>query len=437
MIDIPLSERLGSLRPPGLPAVPSMEHLSRSIRRVMDRYDPPVTQPEHDAERLLAEMRRRIASDDWRKVPMSFVTRAAGLAFSTPFRTRADLAPVRQFLLAEVAASTRTGFLGPMVRVYLESFTAGADHSRALGVALARARDRIGPRWQAVLAALPDLFDPDTAPASIAARMDGMDDPWHGLRAIGLRHPHAPGLMDAAHLAFLARIAPRLDRRDQIDRLLGWLRPDGQTLRTVGAGAAISALLRPWVQRPPPSDIVTLLIDRLTQIYGHPRVGRHAAWNEVNPGLEAMFLRWLTGEDIRLLFRILTEVERGHMWAEREAFWLTLHEQGRIGEAWIAFNDAGYRAALAKLPEDARQGARRFGRQVGDPDKSLLIMRISDRIVIEGTYNFKVHAFDANQPKAPKLHQPRYDVAEIRRIPSALWKQVHLGDWQSQVMRRL
>jgi hypothetical protein len=403
----------------------------------MDRYDPPVTPPEHDAERLLAEISRRIRENDWRKVPMSLVTRVAGLAFSPQFRNRADLAPLQQFLLAEVTASTRPGFLGPMVRVYMESHAAEAAHSRALGAALMRAHDRVGPRWQALLAAIPDLFDPKTAPGSIAARMDGMDAPWHGLRGIGLRHPHAPGLMDAAHLAFLVRIAPRLDRRDQIDRLLGWLRPDGQTLRTVGAGAAMSALLRPWMQRPPPKDIMILLTDRLTQIYGHPRVSRHAAWNEVDPGMEAMFLRWLTGEDIRFLFRILTEVERGHMWAEREAFWLTLHEQGRIGEAWVAFNDAGYRAALAKLPEDVRQGARRFGRQVGDPDKSLLIMRISDRIVIEGTYNFKVHAFDANQPRAPKLYQPRYDVAEIRRIPSALWKQVHLGDWQSQVMRQL
>lgn len=436
-IALGLSEILdGSHRPPAVNP-PSFEVIQRTIRRVLDRYDAPAKLPEHEAEKLLVDMLRRVREHDWHKVPMSFVTKVAGLAFAAPWRDRDDLAPVRQFLIAEIRASDRSGFLGPMVRIYIESHVTGAHHSAELAAALAASRGRIGARWQELLSSIPDLFDPDGAPGTIAARMDGMDDPWHGLRAIGLRQPHAPGLMDAAHLAFLSRVAPRLDQRAQIERLLGWLKPDGQTLRTVGAGAAITALIRPWMERQPPKDILTLLTDRLTEFYGHPRVNRHAAWNEVDPAAEKVFLRWLMGADIRFLFRVLTEVERGHMWADREDFWWTRYEQGRIDEVWIAFNADGYRTALNKLPANQRHGARRFAEQTGESDKSLLIMRIGTKIIVEGTYSFAVHAFDINDPKAPKLYRSTYDAREIRAKHSAHWTEPHRGYWQDRVERRL
>lgn len=435
---IPLSERLDDLRPMVAPVLPSFQQLEGTIRRILDRFDAPPSLPEKDAERLFAEMRRRIADNDWRKVPMSFVTRVAALVFAPAHRLREDLGDLRRFLYREIAASDRQGFLGPMVRIYMESYQAGARHTDELARGLSQARQHLGARWLQVLRNLPELLDSARAPQAIAAMMDGMDDPWQGLRDKGLRQPHAPGLMDAAHLEFVRLVATRLRDQDQIDRLLAWLRPNGQALRQVGAGAAIEALLRVWTDREPPKAVQTLLIDRLTELYGHPRVGRHAAWNEVAPDIEAVFLRWLMGADIRFLFRVLTEVERGHMWADREAFWWTLYEQGRIDEVWIAFNDAGHTAAMMKLPMDARQSGRRFGKQIGEKDKSLLIMRIGNRIIIEGTYNFMVHAFDANSPTAPKLYQRTYDVADIRGRRGVLWTQVHhKGGWQSKVARML
>lgn len=434
---IPLSERLTGLRPITAPAPPSFQHLERTIRQILDRFDAPAKVPEQEAERLFDQMCRRIAENDWHRVPMSFVTRVAALVFAAAYRLREDLAGIRDFIIREIRVSDRPGFLNTMVRIYIESYQPGAAHTAELARALESARRHIGARWQQLLGNLPELLDPARAPVAIAAMMEDMPEPWHGLRAKGLRQPHAPGLMDAAHQAFLKRIGPKLRDRDQIERLLAWLRPDGQALRQVGAGTAIEALLRVWQDRDPPKDLQSLLIDRLTELYGHPRVGRHAAWNEVSPELEAILLRWLMGADIRFLFRVLTEVERGHMWADREAFWWTLYEQGRIDEVWIAFNDAGHHAAMQKLPMDARQSGRRFGRQVGERDKSLLIMRIGGRIVVEGTYNFMVHAFDAQGPNAPKLYQRTYDVAHIRGRRGALWTQVHLGNWQDKVARML
>lgn len=431
-----LSSRLGVLAPLATPSPPSFELIERNIRRVLDRYDAPEKLPERDAERLFAEMQRRIRESDWHKVPMSFVTRIASLVYAAGHRFRDDLAEIRRFLCAEIRATTRHGFLNPMVRIYIESFETGRAHSVQLAEALQHSRSSIGARWQPLLENVPELLDAQSAPSALAAIMERMPDPWHGLRALGLHQPHAPGLMDAAHLEFLNTIGPKLTTLNEIERLLGWLKPDDRALRQVGAGAAIEVLLGHWRTRNPSAEIQSLLVDRLTQLYSHPRVNPHPAWSEVDPALVQVFLRWLMGADIRFLFRVLTEVERGHMWADREKFWWTLHEQGRIDEVWIAFNDEGHRAALSKLPADIRQSGRRFGRQVGDRDKSLLVMRIRNKVVIEGTFNFRVHFFKADQPRTPELYRPRYDVADIRNL-SNLDAIAHQGDWQSRVLMAL
>ncbi len=231
---------------------------------------------------------------------------------------------------------------------------------------------------------VPSLFESERAPDDIASLMEQMEDPWNGLRLIGLRQPHAPGLMDAVHLAFLKRVGPKLNREEEIARVLAWIAPAGGKPRQTGAGAAIDALMAPWQRRDAPTVVRNLLIDRLNGVYSHPRVRRHVAWNDVHPDREMLFLRWLMGADIRFLFRVLAEVERGHMWADREEFWWTLLEQERIDEVWIAFNGAGHAAAMSKLPPESAADRSKIRETSRERDKSLLIMRIGQKIVVEG-----------------------------------------------------
>ncbi|MBL3597152.1 hypothetical protein JMM63_16515 [Rhodovulum sulfidophilum] len=432
----PLSELLGRRTPLRLPPPPDFTQLRRSVERVLERHGR-AEPPERNPERLLAEMARRIETDDWTRVPMSFATRTARVAFSADWRDRKAFDPVRTFLLAEIEASTRTGFLNPMVRIYLENFAADAPAIRRLGHALARSSGKIGAQWRQLLENVPRLFDPASAPTDLAERMDGMEDIWNGLRKLGIRQPHAPGLMADAHLALIRRLAPRLDRAEDIERLLSWLRPQGHEPLSAGAPEAIGALLAHWLRRSPPEDVKRLLVERLTEFYGHPKANRNAVWNTVPEECERLFLHWITGAHIRLLFRILAEVEQKHMWRDREDFWWTLYEQGRLDEVWIAFNPEGYRAALSRLPPETRESSVPFGRQVGEKDKSLLIMRIGHKIVVEGTYNFKVHIFDIKSPSAPKLYLRKYDVADLRSRRGAESRAHHGDAWQSWVRQRI
>lgn len=435
--NVPLSERLEAPKQMNLMGPPSLERMERTVRAIFDRWDRPKKLAEQDAEKLFADFARRIHEDDWQKVSMNHVVRVADLLFSSRFRNQSELVLLRDFLLREIKASTRHGFLNPMLRIYLDSYVPGSAHSNALAAALSVPKSFLaGGRWGKLIASVPALFSTERVAKDLARQMLQMSDPWTGLRELGLRQPHGPGLMDAAHLEYLTLLAPRLDQPATIEKLLAWLKPEGQPSRVTGAAEAIMALLRPWVRQGPPKLIQGLLVDRIAELYGHPKVNRQAAWNLVDPALEALFLRWVTGADIRFLFKTLAEVERNHMWADREDFWWTLYEKGQIDEVWIAFNDSGYRAAVTKLPESDRRSARRFGRQTGEKDKSLLIMRIGSKIVIEGTYNFKVHVFELSGRRTPKLYQPSYDVADIRNLPNSETRP-HLGDWQYWVRSRI
>ncbi len=178
---------------------------------------------------------------------MSFVGQVARAAFDERRRRRPDLADLRRFYLDEIRASQRATFLGAMAAVYLESFDPGAPHTRELAEALSEVRDRLGARWRDLLAAIPEVFRPDAAPEAVARAMMAMPSPWVGLKALGLRSPHAPGLMDVAHLAYVARLEPSLATRDGLERLFAWLKPDGQaTARSSGASEAIEAVLGHW-----------------------------------------------------------------------------------------------------------------------------------------------------------------------------------------------
>lgn len=70
----------------------------------------------------------------------------------------------------------------------------------------------------------------------------------------------------------------------------------------------------------------------------------------------AFFSWWTFRSRIVAIKKLRRELSGGKLLEKRE----------RIDEVWIAFNEEGHRAAMSKLPAEARQTGRRFGRQIGD-----------------------------------------------------------------------
>lgn len=422
-----------------LPSLPSLELLEREKNSILNRWPDVVAEPaENDRERLVQQMLRRL-DGKWDDTPLSLVTSTACAVFDVERRERADLSRLRDFYYAEIEASTRSTFLNSMLSTYLASYVPGTTHTRRLASALAKARPRIGAIGQKLFANIPTLFDPVGAPSAIAQKMLKMEDCWNELKAMGLRTPHAPGVMDYAHLAFVAALKPTLKSRAGQEKLFDWLKPSGHQARMSGAGEAITAVLEPWLKSDPFQSDLTYLAESLLSLYGDPRVMGGGVWAGVPNAHLAVLMRWLTGENIRFFLDVVSAVEESHMWAPRRDFWLSLHRQKRIDAAWVAFSDSGVRHATRQLNSRGARGSLAFGRQTAGGsriDTSLLILKIGGKIVVEGSHNYKVHIFKESNPRAPALYRPVYDCEKIRLIQGSEARP-HIGDWQGWVKERI
>lgn len=439
-----LSELLGKRIEFHSISLASLANLSYAAERILRHWPSVVHKPqERDRDAVVAAILKRLQSNDWSGVTISDVTSAAVALFDSKRRSSESLAELRQFYCAEIKASTsrRTTFLSAMFAVYLESYVPEAPHTIALAHALNEVRDRIGGQWATFLSSFPACLDPMHGHVTLSERMTQMASPWDELRTLGLRSPHAPGLMDYVHLLFVERTAPTLAERPAIDRFLRWLQPDGQSPRASGAAESVSALLAPWANKVPSDDDKHYLVKTLTTMYGDPRVrGENAIWSDVPDSLRAIMERWLTGENIRFFLDVVSAVEKGHdqshMWAPRKNFWLGLHNQKRIDAAWVAFSDDGVKYARTR---STGHDFLRFGRQVarGAREKtSLLILKIGNKIVVEGSHSYKVHVFRSDNTKAPSLYEEHYDCEAIRHLPGS-WTVSHNGDWQGRVLEQI
>lgn len=422
------------------PALAESSQLRSSIGQVLARWPDVVAEPpEKDREKLVREVLRRLVEDDWNDLPTSFVTKAARALFDPVRRDRGDLAPLRDFYVEELRVSTRKSFLGAMASVFIGSYEPNAPHTRALAAALQSARSRLGGKWAKLEDELPAWLDPVSAPSAIATVMSEMPDPWMELKAMGLNAPHAPGMMDHAHLAFVDRIRADLRDRSALERLFRWLRPERQEARASGAAEAISAILGHWLSSDPPEDDQRYIIENLVGCYGDPRVSASGAWAGVSEQHKAVILRWLTKENMLFFLDVVSAVEESHMWEERRQFWLSLYEEGRIEAAWVAFSPEAEKYVRRKSSPRSGKSNVRYGLQTAGGNRantSLLILKIGAKILVEGSHNYKVHVFRSSSPNAPLLYQPEYDCDDIRLTPNVDAKR-HIGNWQGWVRERI
>ncbi|MCC6007423.1 MAG: hypothetical protein JJU40_07080, partial [Rhodobacteraceae bacterium] len=325
-------------------------------------------------------------------------------------------------------------FLSGLLRAHLEGYLPGAPHSRALAKALTVAAPRMGPAGRLLLEAVPEILDPTGGPERLAARMADMSDPFAELMRLGVRNPHGPGFMELAHLALTERVRSGLARRDLIDWYVNWLRPPGREARTSGAERAIEALVHPWLTSTPGDDLRSYLVETVIEMYGDPRIKSGGVWAGVGAAEMGVIHRWLTREDMRFFTGVVDAAQKDAMWPKRRDFWLRLFDERLIDAAWVAFSSQAMEFARERLMrQDARNAESRFGFQRARQNTSLLIMKIGNKIMVDGCHSYKTHVFDQDDPMAPKLFQEGYDCEEIRLASPESKSHSSIDSWQRWV----
>jgi len=423
-------------------ALPPLDAVIRAVERVTKRWPDAVHTPEdRDRERLAMAMLRCVEAWNWDGMTTQRVISAAVAVFDKKRRGREDLAPVRAFYLNEIAVSPSGAFLNGMMQVYIDSFTIDAAHTTDLARALsARARVRgFGAREQRLLDALPDLFSPRKAPEALATIMLSADDPYERLKKMGLPSPHVPGLAMAAHMIFVRRIRPLLRNESSRQQMFRWLFPETGAVLQSGAGPAIEAVLSVWCSETPPEALRQDLCETIISAYNDPRLHNGGIWSGFDPELKKVLLHWLTKQDMKFFCDMVTATQPSHMWPPRRDFWLKLYDDKMIDEAWVAFGSSARRYAHTHLVRSGRTDlGRRFGRQLDrGGSTSLLIMKIGNKIVVDGCHSYKTHIFRMDDPTAPKLYQREYHCDDIMRASRKSKSHNPISAWTQWVMQHV
>lgn len=408
--------------------LPELTRLIAAKKRVLDRWPDIVPDPpERDHEAIILQMLALLDSNRWEDVKMSFVLRALKVAFGPNFRNREDVAPIIDFAFTELEATTQPTFLNAVVAIYISTYEPKADHSLDLGAKITAKRALLNGKWRAIEDTYPTLFDASRAHDDIAASMVDMDEPWQGLKTNGFPNPHATGLMDHVHAAYVDRICPNLNMESWLDVLFKWLNPEPGKRKTSGSIEVIEAVLGHWVRKTASDQTRQAVTEHLINQYNDPRTNR-SLWVGVSEDYMNVIFSWLTREDLRFFTSAVDATQKDPQWQPRKKFWLKLYDEGLIEQAWVAFCPSAERYARTHLIRSGfADNVRRFAKQSKGgtrSDTSILIMKIGSKIVVDGCHNYRTHIFNIDDPVAPKLFRREYDCdADVMDL--APWSKAH------------
>ncbi|MBN7764083.1 hypothetical protein JYP52_23380 [Nitratireductor aquibiodomus] len=421
-------------------ALPPLDAIGKAVERISRRWPDAITVPaEKDREQLAMEMLVRVRNWSWNDLRLSRVMSAAMAVFDEERRSRDELTEVREFYLRELAETDSLTFLKGMLQVYLETFEPDSAATDKLAEALERRRTDVAAVCSKMLELVPRLFEPTQAPHELAKIMLEAADPYQTVKELGFRSPHSTGLAQSAYRSFIEQLGPKLRQPPSWKRLFAWLFPESGSPLQQEAGLAVEALLRAWGDELPPDDIRSEMSEAIIAAYNDPRTHNGGIWTGFDLGLKAILLRWLTKQDMLFFCDMVTATQNSHMWPPRREFWLRLYEQGRISEAWVAFgSDAREYARKILLRSGAKNVHRRFGYQYDrGGSTSLLIMRIDNKIVVDGCHSYKTHIFTADDPNAPKLYQGHYYCDDIMRSSYKSKPHNSIQSWADWVERNV
>ena len=429
-----LDNALKSLRPSHARVFPKLDYLVKAKSRILERWPDVIPTIEaKDEETIISRFLGILEEDSWHDVKLIFVLRAFRVAFNQNFRNKQDVKPILEFVFDELEVSTNKSLVNALASIYVNTYEPKSEHSIKLGLGLQRKRNLLNSQWQSLEIRHNNFFDGRTAHEDVGMSMLEMHDPWLELKKIGVRDPHATGLMDYAQDVYVEKLSPRLKNPAVVEQLFRWLNPEPGKRRVTGSSAVIKAVLSPWLNERPSDSVREAISQRLVDQYSDPRTQRRL-WLGVDQRYMDIIYSWLTREDLRFFISVVDATQNHPQWPPRRALWLQLYDEGLIERAWVAFCPAAERYARQHVVNSGGSAhGRKFARQTKRRDTSILIMKIGDKVVVDGCHNYRTHFFNFDDEDAPVLFEATYDCDEIMHKARLSRPHNPIGFWRRWV----
>jgi hypothetical protein len=432
-----LLDRIAAL-PSALPPAREPVRLLQAADRVEHRFgDRQPVKPEA-LDALIARFTIALARWDWAGITEG---QTAQIVRAWAARIASLPAEPEAFLLRELRQCTRMTLLGALCDGFLAGWDANHSLTVEVGQIIQERAAWLPKAWQAIFRSVPELFDAVAGALTFGRWLAAQADPYRAALGKGVSAPHGPGFMVQVHAAWLATLPEPTDE-PAARRMLAWLRPAGAAvLDGDRAVQVVQRLLSPWRDKMPSTGLRTLLLNALTETYGDPRRDNPQFWAQVGEDGRRVVLRWLAGQRMEAFLDVVSRAEEridgGDQWPARRRFWMGLYEEGRIDEAWPSFGTDAQAITdqLARTTGDSAHSS--YGRQLTRRNTSLLIMRIGQNVIVEGSHNFRVHVFRQDARGCPRLYENQYDVDAFILPDHHPDARRHIGDWMSWVRARI
>lgn len=434
-----LIDRLARL--PSAPSPPeSPERLVEVAERIRQRFDARQPVKPETLDVLVSRLTQAIRKWDWKRLNDGEIAQVVRAWASRLVRVAAD---VDDFLLRELRLSTRRSLLGALCDGYFSGWVAWESRTSELARIIQDRAVWLPRSWQTVFRAIPEALDTNEGAVHLGRELALAADPYRAIIERGIVAPHGPGFMARVHDAWLAALPEPVDETT-IRRMLAWIHPSGAPkLEGDRASMVVARLLRSWGNKMPPKPLRTLLLNELIRHRGDPRHENAHFWTQVGEDGRRTLLRWLAGQRMEAFLDVVSrseeKLEAGSQWPARRRFWMGLHEEGRIDEAWPSYGTDAQAIAddLARTTGDLAYTA--YGKQLSRKNTSLLVMRVGRHLLVEGSHNFRIHVFRQDFPGGPALYAGLYDVDSFLLPQGHPDARVHdfAGNWMNWVREKI
>lgn len=413
----------------------SLDVATHAVRTAFPDYERARTST---LEETVFRLEKCVATWEWEDIKVGDLALVVRAVYSGQTTVSA---PATEFLRRELEVTSSAVFLQALCDLYMDIWQRGSQRTRWLAEVIKSRQTHLPSNWARCVEAIPGLLDSDAAPDVLAANMVEQGEAYGWLVQNGISAPHAGELMNLSHLEWLTAL-PDPVSESQIQNLFSWLSPPGQpTLEGQGAARTIEKLLQPWLSDNAPENLRLLILDFVVATYGDPRNQRADFWSLVSDRHRKVLMRWLAGQSMDALLAIITKSTANDMWPPRHRFWKGLYDRGLVSEAWVALSPAASDDAedMFKRTNDAiyTMSSRQVARS--RKDTSLLIMRIGQYTVLEGSHDYRLHVFHSDDPAAPRFYENEYDAENLTLETGHRDTKIHdpHGQWMKWAEQRL